>query len=391
MRMERSDSLTHVVILGSTGSIGRSAMSVIEHDGGARLKTWGLSAHARWKMMAEQAVAHRPRFVALADPELAHLAESELRGTGIEVLAGLDGIIRMVEDPRTDRVLSAIVGAVGLRGTWAALEAGKIVALANKETLVVAGPLITELARIRGTQILPVDSEHSAIFQALKAGARHEVRRVILTSSGGPFRGRTRKELTGVTPEDALKHPTWRMGPKITIDSATLMNKALELIEARWLFQLEPEQLEVVIHPESVVHSMVEFVDGSVIAQLSPPDMRLPIQYALTYPARIEGPGERIDLGRSFSLHFEPPDRETFPCLDLGYEVMRRGGTAGAALNAANEAAVARFLKGDIGFLDIARVCRAALDNHTFDPRPTLDALWNVDARARREVDRWKT
>jgi 1-deoxy-D-xylulose-5-phosphate reductoisomerase len=390
IRMDRSDSLTHVVILGSTGSIGRSAMSVIEHDGGARLRAWGLSAHARWERMVEQAIAHRPRFVALADPELAHLAESKLRGTGTEVVAGLDGIVRMVQDPQTDRVLSAIVGAVGLSGTWAALEAGKIVALANKETLVVAGPLIMELARARGTQILPVDSEHSAIFQALKAGARHDVRRVILTSSGGPFRGRTRNELTNVTPEDALKHPTWQMGPKITIDSATLMNKALELIEARWLFQLEPEQLEVVIHPESVVHSMVEFVDGSVIAQLSPPDMKLPIQYALTYPARAPGAGERIDLGRSFCLHFEPPDRETFPCLELGYEVMRRGGTAGAALNAANEAAVARFLRGEIGFLDISRVCRAALENHTFDPRPTLDALWQVDAWARREVERWK-
>lgn len=388
--MERSDSLTHVVILGSTGSIGRSAMSVIEHDGGARLRAWGLSAHARWEMVAEQALAHRPRFVVLADPEKASLAQTNLRGTGIEVLAGLDGIVRMVQDPQTDRVLSAIVGAEGLRGTWAALEAGKIVALANKETLVVAGPLIMDLARARGTQILPVDSEHSAIFQALKAGSPPDVRRVILTSSGGPFRGRTRKELTGVTPEDALKHPTWRMGPKITIDSATLMNKALELIEARWLFQLEPEQLEVVIHPESVVHSMVEFVDGSVIAQLSPPDMRLPIQYALTYPARAPGVGERIELGQSFSLHFEPPDRETFPCLELGYEVMRRGGTAGAALNAANEAAVARFLKGEIGFLDISRVCRAALEHHTFDPRPSLDALWNVDAWARREVDRWK-
>ena len=388
--MERTDSLTHVVILGSTGSIGRSAMSVIEHDGGARLLAWGLSAHARWKMMVEQALAHRPRFVCLSDPAMAVPAERELRGTGIEVLAGLDGIVQMVQNPRTDRVLSAIVGAVGLRGTWAALEAGKIVALANKETLVVAGPLIMDLARERGTQILPVDSEHSAIFQALKAGARQDVRRVILTSSGGPFRGRTRKELTNVTPEDALKHPTWRMGPKITIDSATLMNKALELIEARWLFQLEPDQLEVVIHPESVVHSMVEFVDGSVIAQLSPPDMRLPIQYALTYPARAPGVGERIDLGQSFSLHFEPPDRDTFPCLDLGYEVMRQGGTAGAALNAANEAAVARFLKGEIGFLDISRVCRAALDHHTFDPRPSLDALWNVDAWARREVDRWK-
>jgi 1-deoxy-D-xylulose-5-phosphate reductoisomerase len=390
MRMERSDSLTRVVILGSTGSIGRSAMSVIEHDGGARLKAWGLSAHARWKEMAEQAIAHRPRFVVLAEPKLAPLVERELRGTGVEVLAGLDGMIRMVQDPETDRVLSAIVGAVGLRGTWAALEAGKVVALANKETLVVAGPLVMELARERGTCILPVDSEHSAIFQALKAGARRDVRRVILTSSGGPFRGRSRKELTDVTPADALKHPTWQMGPKITIDSATLMNKALEVIEARWLFQLEPEQVEVVIHPESVVHSMVEFVDGSVIAQISPPDMRLPIQYALTYPDRTPGPGERLDLSQSFSLHFEPPDRETFSSLDLGYEVMRQGGTAGAALNAANEAAVARFLKGEIGFLDISRACRAALDHHTFDPRPTLDSLWNVDARARREVDRWK-
>jgi 1-deoxy-D-xylulose-5-phosphate reductoisomerase len=390
MRMERSDSLTRVVILGSTGSIGRSALSVIEHDGGARLKAWGLSAHARWKAMADQAQSHRPRFVALADPERVSLVESELRGTGVQVLAGLDGIIRMVQDPETDRVLSAIVGAVGLRGTWAALEAGKIVALANKETLVVAGPLVMELARSRGATILPVDSEHSAIFQALKSGARPDVRRVILTSSGGPFRGRSRRELTGVTPADALKHPTWQMGPKITIDSATLMNKALEVIEARWLFDLEPDQVEVVIHPESVVHSMVEFVDGSVIAQLSPPDMRLPIQYAFTYPDRTPGATERLDLRQAFALHFEPPDRETFPCLDLGYEVMRRGGTAGAALNAANEAAVARFLEGEIGFLDIARACRAALDHHSFDPRPTLDALWKVDAWARREVDVWK-
>src|ERR1700677_3912985 len=209
MRMEQSDLLTHVVILGSTGSIGRSAMSVIEHDGGARLKAWGLSAHARWKEMAEQAIAHRPRFAVLADPELARLVQSELRGTGVEVLAGLDGMIRMVQDPETDRVLSAIVGAVGLRGTWAALEAGKTVALANKETMVVAGPLVMELARSRGARIIPVDSEHSAIFQALMAGGRQDVRRVVLTSSGGPFRGRSARELARVTPEDALKHPTW--------------------------------------------------------------------------------------------------------------------------------------------------------------------------------------
>jgi 1-deoxy-D-xylulose-5-phosphate reductoisomerase len=382
--------LAHVVVLGSTGSIGQSALDVIDYDGGKRLKAWGLSAFCRWQTLAEQAAALRPRFVAVADPALTGELEQALAGTGVEVLGGEAGIIRMVQDPETDRVLSAIVGAVGLRGTWAALEAGKIVALANKETLVVAGPLVMELARSRGTKILPVDSEHSAIFQALQAGAAREVRRVILTSSGGPFRGRTRKELVGVTPEEASRHPTWQMGPKITIDSATLMNKALEVIEARWLFDLEPDQIEVVIHPESVIHSMVEFVDGSVIAQLSPPDMRLPIQYALTYPERVPAPCPRLDLKEAFGLHFEPPDSETFPSLELGFEVMRRGGTSGAALNAANEAAVARFLRGEIGFLDIARACRAALEHHTYDPRPALDDLWDVDQWARREVESWR-
>jgi 1-deoxy-D-xylulose-5-phosphate reductoisomerase len=235
-----------------------------------------------------------------------------------------------------------------------------------------------------------VDSEHSAIFQCLAAGRASEIRRVILTSSGGPFRGKSPQDLKNVTPEQALRHPTWRMGPKITVDSATLMNKALEIIEARWLFGLDPDAIEVVVHPESIVHSMVEFVDGSVIAQLSPPDMRLPIQYALNYPERVAGPCAALDLSRRMSLSFEPPDRETFPCLDLGFEVMRRGGTAGAALNAANEAAVDRFLKGEIHFTDIPRACRAALDNHTFDPRPSLDDLWKVDASARQEVVRWR-
>jgi len=388
--MKTGDSLTRVVILGSTGSIGRSTLSVIEHDGGKRLRAWGLSAHTSGTSLVEQARAFRPRFVTVTDPELTELVRRALRGSDVEVLEGLEGIVRMVQDPATDRVLSAIVGAAGLEGTWAALEAGKTVALANKETLVVAGPLVMELARSRGACLLPVDSEHSAIFQALQAGAHKDVRRVILTSSGGPFRGKSRRELRDVTADEALKHPTWQMGPKITIDSATLMNKALEVIEARWLFGLEPDQIEVVIHPQSVVHSMVEFVDGSVVAQLSPPDMRLPIQYALTYPDRHPCPGPRFDLTRPSTLNFEPPDRETFPCLDLGFEVMRRGGTAGAALNAANEAAVTRFLGGEIGFLDIPRACRAALDSHTFDSHPSLDQLWKVDALARLEVQCWK-
>ncbi len=380
----------NIAILGSTGSVGRSGLSVIEHDGGSRLRALGLSAHRNAGLLVEQALAFRPRFVAVTDPAVAAEVSDGLRGSGTEVLAGRDGLIAMVTDPEVDRVLTAIVGAAGLEGTWSALEAGKTVALANKETLVVAGPLVMDLARRRGATILPVDSEHSAIFQALASGRPREVRRVVLTSSGGPFRGKSARELAGVTPEQALRHPTWKMGPKISIDSATLMNKALEVIEARWLFDLDPDQIEVVVHPESVVHSMVEFVDGSVLAQLSPPDMRLPIQFALTYPDRVPGPCPALDLARPLGLNFEPPDRATFPALDLGFEVMRRGGTAGAALNAANEAAVARFLGGEIGFLDIPRACRSALDHHPFDPRPTLDALWRVDARARQEVGRWK-
>ncbi len=383
--------ISNVVVLGATGSIGRSTLDVVAHDQGKRLKVWGLAANSGWQQLIEQAREFRPRYITLADPDAAAQVDGQLRGTGVELLSGPDAVEQMVSAPEVERVLSAVVGAAGLRGTWAALEAGKIVALANKETLVVAGPLVMDLARRRGATILPVDSEHSAIYQALKAGQPREVKRVILTSSGGPFRGKTTRDLCEVSPEQALKHPTWKMGKKISIDSATLMNKALEVIEARWLFGLEPEQIEVVVHPESIVHSMVEFVDGSVIAQLSPPDMRLPIQYALYYPDRVEGPCDKLDLTKPHTLHFEPPDVETFPCLELGFEVMRRGGTAGAALNAANEVAVERFLAGEIRFLDIPRACRAVLEHHTFDSRPTLDALWRVDAWARQELFRWNS
>jgi 1-deoxy-D-xylulose-5-phosphate reductoisomerase len=246
-----------------------------------------------------------------------------------------------------------------------------------------------DLAKQRGGRVLPVDSEHSAIFQALASGKPGEVARVVLTASGGPFRGKTRRDLEDVTVAEALRHPTWQMGPKITIDSATLMNKALEVIEARWLFGLDPAKIEVIIHPESMIHSFVEFTDGSVLAQLSPPDMRLPIQYALTYPDRVSGPAKRLDWRQLTEFHFEQPDHETFPAVELGYEVARAGGTCGAVLNAANEAAVGRFLAGAIRFLDIVPACRAVLDSHNYNPRPTLAELAAVDRWARQEVARW--
>lgn len=386
-----SSSPRRVVVLGSTGSVGRSALSVLAHENLTRLQLLGLAANARWQPLLDQARTHRPRYVALADPAAASALRDALKGSGIDVLVGPEGIERLVSLPETDRVVSAIVGAAGLRGTYAALDAGKTVALANKETLVMAGPLVTDLARRRAAELLPVDSEHSAIFQALHSGKNSEVRRVILTSSGGPFRGRSRAQLANVTREQALDHPTWKMGPKISVDSATLMNKALEVIEARWLFDLQPHQIQVVIHPQSIVHSMVEFVDGSTIAQLSPPDMRLPVQYALTYPDRLPGPCPMLDLTQRMTLHFEPPDLDTFPALQLGFDVIRAGGTAGAALNAANEAAVARFLDGSLRFLDIPRACKAALESHPFDPNPSLDQIWKVDAWARQEVGRWNS
>jgi 1-deoxy-D-xylulose-5-phosphate reductoisomerase len=374
--------------LGSTGSIGTSCLDVIAtlED---RLQPLGLSAHSNWETLFDQAARWHPRWITVTDRATACSSESKRLAGGCELLFGEEGLARMVSDPDVDIVVTAIVGSAGLAGTWAALEAGKTVAVANKETFVMAGPLVVELAKERGARILPVDSEHSAIFQAMQSGAHGEIERVVLTASGGPFRGKKAADLRDVTVKDALRHPTWQMGPKITVDSATLMNKALEIIEARWLFGLEPDRIDVIIHPESVIHSFVEFQDGSILAQLSPPDMRLPLQYAMTYPERVSGPARRLNWKELEALHFEQPDHETFPALQLGHEAARRGGTCGAVLNAANEAAVGRFLAGNLTFLDITRVCRDVVANHNYSPRPTLAELSAVDRWARQEVARW--
>jgi len=376
------------VVLGSTGSIGTNTLDVAaalpDH-----VQIVGLVAHTRWQDLATQCQKFRPRSAVLTHRAAFDAADRNLFPRETKLEYGDDAACKLVASADVDVVVSAIVGAAGLRGTWAAIEAGKTIALANKETLVVAGPLVMQFARERQAAILPVDSEHSAIAQALTGHTANDVHRVVLTASGGPFRGRKTTELEDVSVEEALKHPTWVMGPKITIDSASLMNKALEVIEARWLFDLRAEQIDVIVHPESIVHSFVEFLDGSVLAQLSPPDMRLPIQLALTHPSRCAGPARRLNWSEFRTLNFEPPDRETFQALELGFEVARNGGTCGAVLNAANEAVVARFLNCEVGFLDIARCARAILDAHHYDPAPTLESLWALDAWARQEVARW--
>ncbi|HEX4130333.1 MAG TPA: 1-deoxy-D-xylulose-5-phosphate reductoisomerase [Pirellulales bacterium] len=383
-----TDRSTRVAVLGSTGSIGRNALEVIAAAPG-RLQAIGLAAFRSTAALEEQARQAKPAWIVVADADAAQEHDWSQLPRGIERLSGPEALERAVQRADVDTVLSAIVGSAGLRSTWAALEAGKTVALANKETLVVAGPLAIDLARRRGAMILPVDSEHSAIFQAMQAGRRDQVRRVILTASGGPFRNHSAEQLEQVTVDEALAHPNWSMGRKITIDSATMMNKALELIEARWLFDLDESQIEVVVHPQSIVHSMVEFVDGSVIAQMSPPDMKLPIQGALTWPDRLPGVAAKMDWARELRLEFEPADPERFPALELGREVARRGGTAGAVLNAANEAAVAGFLSGELRFTDIVPSCRAIVEQHAFEPSPSLERLFELDRWARQEVARW--
>ena len=338
---------------------------------------------ARWR----QSTAFPPVVAANADAADEHHWNG-LPG-GVRRLTGPEGLEAVACEPEIDVVLAAIVGSAGLRSTWAALEAGKTVALANKETLVMAGPAIRELLASRGGQILPVDSEHSAVHQALRAGRREEVARVVLTASGGPFRDWPLPKLAQITVSDALSHPTWQMGPKITVDSATMMNKALEIIEARWLFDLTADQISVMVHPQSIVHSMVEFTDGSVIAQMSPPDMKLPIQYALEYPDRRDGVSQRLDWSGAMSLDFEPPDPQRFPAVELGYQCARAGGSSGAVLNAANEAAVHAFLDEELHFTEIVPACRSVLESHNFEPRPSLARLIELDAWARQEISTW--
>jgi 1-deoxy-D-xylulose-5-phosphate reductoisomerase len=380
--------LTQVAVFGSTGSVGASALEVVS-ELADRLQVVALSAHSRFAQLVDQARQYSPRWLVASDAEGALAFDWSRLPSATTLLTGQDALARVARAEEVEIVVAAIVGSAGVRSTWAALEAGKRVALANKETMVVAGPLIQELVSNSDAELIPVDSEHSAIFQALKAGRPAEVARVILTASGGPLRDWTKEQLENVSINDALDHPVWDMGRKITIDSATMMNKALEVIEARWLFGLQPDQIAVLIHPQSIVHSMVEFVDGSVIAQMSYPDMKLPIQYALTYPERCPSAAIRFDLTQPMQLEFKPPDLDRFPALELGMEVARVGGTAGAVVNAANEAAVQGFLDGQLSFLEIVPICRSVLASHEFDTQPSLDRLLELDRWAREEVFKW--
>jgi 1-deoxy-D-xylulose-5-phosphate reductoisomerase len=372
-----------IAILGSTGSIGQSALSVVDAHPD-RLAVVGLAAGENAERLAGQIARYRPRVVAMASPA----ALDRLRQQGVSAgvtLAGVgrDGLVAVASHPDVDLVLCASSGTDGLEAVLAAIDHSKTIALANKEVLVMAGGIVTEAARVRGVTILPVDSEHNAIHQCLHGRSVPELKRVVLTASGGPFRGRSASELSGVSAADALKHPTWRMGRKITIDSATLMNKGLEVIEAHWLFGLRADQIDVVIHPQSVVHSLVEFVDGSVIAQLGVTDMRLPIQYAFSYPERWRTGLPPLDLATAGRLEFGVPDTDAFPCLRLAYRALVAARSLPVVLNAANEVAVARFLDGRLGFTAIAHVIERTMEAHQAAEVATLAEVHAVDRWAR--------
>jgi 1-deoxy-D-xylulose-5-phosphate reductoisomerase len=372
-----------LAVLGSTGSIGRNTLGVVEACPD-KFAVAALAAGANVEVLAEQIARHRPRVVSVATTAAAEALARLVDTSGLRLVTGQAGMVEVATEPRAQLVVAAAVGAVGLVPTIRALEAGKDVALANKETLVMAGELMLREARRRGARVLPIDSEHSALHQCLEGRTAAEVRRLILTASGGPFRSRPRATFDTITPSEALNHPTWSMGRKISIDSATLMNKGLEVIEARWLFEAPPERVDVLIHPQSIVHSLVEFVDGSLLAQLGVTDMRVPIQYALSYPERWASPAARLELGRGQALEFEAPDRERFPCLELAYRALRAGGTKPAILNAANEDAVQAFLDGRIPFPAISDTIAEVVERSQASPATSIDEVLAADAAARR-------
>lgn len=371
-----------IAILGSTGSIGTQALEVIGlHEEHFQVEV--LTANQNADLLIQQAARFRPNAVVIADPDLAAPVKSSLEPLHIKVYSGEAAVASIVEMGTIDLVVTALVGYSGLLPTLRAIEAGKTIALANKETLVVAGDLVTRLARERGVNILPVDSEHSAIFQCIIGEFHNPIEKVILTASGGPFRGKTREELAGVTCAEALRHPNWNMGSKVTIDSATLMNKGLEAIEAKWLFGLQPSQVEVVVHPQSIIHSMVQFEDGSIKAQMGVPDMRLPIQFALAYPTRLKADFPRFDIARYPSLTFERPDTKTFRNLALAFEALNRGGNMPCVLNAANEVAVRSFLEQKIGFLRMPEVVEQCLTKMDYIKNPGFEDYMETDRQTR--------
>jgi len=378
----------NVAVLGSTGSIGTQTLDVISRDPDA-YEVVSLAAGSQAELLVKQAQQFKPRLVSIGSKKLAERIKHDLPA-GTKLVWGEEGLIEAAAGAGADYVVCALMGSLGLKSTLAAIDAGAAIGLANKETLITAGHIVTRRAAERGVPLLPIDSEHSAIFQCLNGEDRGTVKRLVITASGGSFRGRTRAELADVTVEDALKHPNWSMGAKITIDSATMANKGLEVMEAHWLFGLPYDRIDVVLHPESIVHSMVEFVDTSVIAQLGNPDMRVPIQYALTYPARKPSPASPLDLIKAGTLHFKEMDFDRYPCLRLAYEAGRAGGTSPTVYSAANEVAVARFLSREIPFLAIEAIIESALSAHETIADPGLDAIAFADAKARAAAAAWR-
>jgi 1-deoxy-D-xylulose-5-phosphate reductoisomerase len=374
-----------IAILGSTGSIGQNALRVI-HALGSDYTVTALTAHNKTDLLAEQARLFNPPHIAITNPDNADRLKSSLPDYDGTILAGPEALSQIAQLEDIDIVITALVGAAGLNAALTAAQKGKTLAIANKEPLVIAGKLLTETAAKSGATILPIDSEHSAIFQILQSQNANEIKKIILTASGGPFRQASPEEIENALPKDALAHPTWNMGPKITVDSATMMNKALEVIEAVWLFKVTSEKIDVLVHPESIVHSLVEFIDGSIIAQLGTPDMCLPIQYALTFPKRVKGIAPGLKLDEIKSLTFEKPDLKTFRALELGFQVAAQPGTMASVFNAANEAAVQQFLDGRIKFGTIVDLIEHCLNKHTPKADVTLNELMQADVWARQEV-----